>query len=717
MQAPAFHPALLACAVLSLGPGALAQHRLVTQGAGRLAIVAADGSVEWEMPWGPIHDLHVLPGGNLMVQRGTAEVVEIDVARRRVVWTHDSAASHPGAAVEVHAFQPLEDGRVMIAESGPARIVEIDRLGEVQHEIALEVDAPHPHTDTRLARKLASGNYLVCHEGDGVVREYDGESGALVWKFEVPLFDREPRDGHGPDSFGNKCFAAVRLPNGNTLVATGNGHSVLEVSPEGAVVWKLEQRDLPEITLAWVTTLEVLSNGNYVIGNCHAGPGQPLLVELDPKTKDVVWTFDGFEELGDDVSTSKLLDVGPDAELLARARRIHARVVTLDTHKDISADLAAEELPEDEREQERFLLRNDPTRWGSSQVDFPKMRAGGLDVAFFVVYVGQGPLTDEGFARAKEQALAKFDAIQRMARRFPDEIALATTPADVRRSAASGKLVACIGIENGYAMGSDPSLVAEFQRLGARYMSLTHNGHSQLGDSNTPEGEPLHGGLSDLGRRAIEEMNLHGIMVDVSHAGKQTMMKAVAHSRAPVIASHSGVAAVRAHGRNLDDEQLLALAENGGVIQCVAFASYVKDDSARREAIRELREELGLPPQRRRSTPIDESPEGLEKLRKLRAGAREIEARFPPANVADFVDHVDHAVRTIGIDHVAISSDFDGGGGVQGWNDASETFNVTLELVRRGYTEEEIAKLWSENTLRLWREVEEVASRLQAEGK
>ncbi|MDB5336502.1 MAG: hypothetical protein JWN70_2121, partial [Planctomycetaceae bacterium] len=173
-------------------------------------------------------------------------------------------------------------------------------------EFKLKVLHPHPHTDTRLARKLPSGHYLVCHEGDGFVREYDAE-GKVVWEYEVPLFGKEPKGGHGPEAFGNKCFAALRLANGNTLIATGNGHSVLEVTPKKEVVWKIEQRDLPGITLAWVTTLEVLSNGHYIVGNCHAGPGQPLVIEIDPKTKKVVWQLDAFEKFGNNVSNSQVL--------------------------------------------------------------------------------------------------------------------------------------------------------------------------------------------------------------------------------------------------------------------------------------------------------------------------------------------------------------------------------------------------------------------------
>jgi hypothetical protein len=206
----------------------------------------------------------------------------------------------------VHAFQPLDGGRMMIAESGPGRIIEIDREGKLLSEVKLKIEHRHPHTDTRLARKLASGNYLVCHEGDGVVREYD-PAGKIVWEYEVPLFGKEPRGGHGPEAWGNKCFCALRLASGNTLISTGNGHSVIEVTPEKKVVWQIAQNDLPNITLAWVTTLEVLPSGNYLLGNCHAGPRQPLLVEIEPKTKKVVWTFDQFDAFGNSVSNSKVL--------------------------------------------------------------------------------------------------------------------------------------------------------------------------------------------------------------------------------------------------------------------------------------------------------------------------------------------------------------------------------------------------------------------------
>lgn len=297
-------------ALAAIGTEAIAEHHLIVQGNKKLAIVGRDGRIEWEMPWGPIHDIHRLPGERVMVQQGPAKVVEIDLKTKEVVWSYDSAKENgnSGKPVEVHSFQPLDDGRVMIAESGPARIIEIDRGGRLLREVKLKTVRPSTHSDTRLVRKLSNGNYLVAHEADGTAREYDAD-GKIVWEFEVPFFGKEPKPGHGPEAFGNRLFAALRLPGGNTLIATGNGHSVIEVTPQKEVIWKIEQRELPGITLAWVTTLEVLPNGHLVLGNCHAGPGQPLLVEIDRKTKQVVWRFDQFETFGNSVSNSLLLDV------------------------------------------------------------------------------------------------------------------------------------------------------------------------------------------------------------------------------------------------------------------------------------------------------------------------------------------------------------------------------------------------------------------------
>ena len=293
----------LALAALLLVSSAHARDVLL-QGKGKLALWS-DGKVTWEMPWGGIHDIHRGDDGKIYVQKNMREVCAIDPERKEVVWSYDSSKSNgnDGKRLEVHAFQPLGGGKMMVVESGIGRIIEVDASGKLLKEVKLKVDHPDAHRDTRLARKLDNGHYLVCQEGDGAVREYDGE-GKLVWDFPVPMFGQEPKGGHGPEGFGNCTFSALRLKNGNTLLTTGNGHSVLEVTPAKEIVWKIAQKDLTGITLAWVTTLQVLPNGNYVIGNCHAGPGQPILIEVEPKTKKVVWQLDGFEEFGNDVSNT-----------------------------------------------------------------------------------------------------------------------------------------------------------------------------------------------------------------------------------------------------------------------------------------------------------------------------------------------------------------------------------------------------------------------------
>ena len=395
-----------------------------------------------------------------------------------------------------------------------------------------------------------------------------------------------------------------------------------------------------------------------------------------------------------------------DAALVARARAIHDRVIALDTHDDIN--------PRD------FTTERNYTQRLENQVNLPKMKEGGLDASFFIVYVGQGPLTTDGYAQAYRQAVEKFDAIHRLTTEIaPDQIELARTAADVRRIAGSGKKVALIGVENAYPLGTDLSRVKEFYDRGGRYMSLAHNGHSQFADSNTGErdGQWMHNGLSELGRQVIIELNRWGMMVDVSHPSKQANLQAIALSRAPVIASHSAARALADHSRNMDDEQLMALKKNGGVIQTVAFDSYVKikppESPERVAAVAALRKEFGLEGGGRRSAGGLPEARGTE----FRVRMAALDEQYPPppmATVRDFVDHIDYLVKKIGIDHVGISSDFDGGGGVKGWSGADETFNVTLELVRRGYSEGQIGKIWSGNLLRVMDEVQKVARDIQA---
>jgi len=273
----------------------------------RLAIVAPDGSLEWEMKVGAIHDAWVLPNGNILLQQGWTRIVEV-TPDKETVWEYDAGRmnGNEGKRVEVHAFQRLNNGLTMIVESGPARIIEVDRAGNIQHQVKLQVNHPSSHSDTRLVRKLANGHYLVAHESDGAVREYDG-TGAVVWEYEVPLFGKEQKGGHGPEAFGNSVFSAARLANGNTLIGGGNGHCVLEVTPQKEIVWKLEQNDLPGITLAWVTRVERLPNGNTRFGNCHAGPENPQFIEVTPEKK-VVWTFKDFKNFGNSMPVQAVLE-------------------------------------------------------------------------------------------------------------------------------------------------------------------------------------------------------------------------------------------------------------------------------------------------------------------------------------------------------------------------------------------------------------------------
>ena len=366
--------------------------------------------------------------------------------------------------------------------------------------------------------------------------------------------------------------------------------------------------------------------------------------------------------------------VETDEELVERARGIHERVLTLDTHDDINTDNFTAE---------RNYASDLPT-----QLTLPKMEAGGLDVAWLVVYTRQGPLDDEGYAAAYANAIDKFEAIHRLVNEYaPERTELALTSDDARRIVESGKKAIMIGVENAYSIGEDISRIEEFHARGARYISLAHTGPSQLSDAHSGEqdGNWLHDGLSELGRQAIAEMNRLGIMVDISHPSKASIMQTLEISRAPVIASHSAARGLSDVSRNLDDEQLRAVAENGGVVQTVALRRFINAEKA----------------------------EARQQAAEAAAEGEEIEA--PDVDVADFVDHIDYMVNLIGLNHVGISSDFDGGGGVAGWDDASETFNVTLELVRRGYTEEEIEKLWSGNLLRVLDEVQAIGARIQAE--
>lgn len=370
--------------------------------------------------------------------------------------------------------------------------------------------------------------------------------------------------------------------------------------------------------------------------------------------------------------------------------------LTIDTHVDI---------PDTYMRESRFDVGTET----DLRVDLGKMERGGLDAAFFVVYVEQGPLTAEGYATAMATAEQKYSAIELMLERYPDRIRLATTPDAVIANHDAGLLSAMIGIENGYSLGRQLDLLDAAFARGARYVGLTHTGHNAICTSSgaRPEfGDVPAGdrGLSGFGRSVVRRANALGMMVDVSHASDACVRDVLAASAAPVIASHSSARALVDHPRNLSDDLLRAIARHGGVVQAVAYREFVKADPARAQAEAELQGRVAA---EAGATEYDSVLHGA--LPTAVDGMRDIEARFPMATLEDYVDHIAHMVRVAGIDHVGIASDFDGGGQVTGWSDASETANVTAALRARGFDEAAISKVWGGNLLRVWRAAEEVA--------
>ncbi len=387
-----------------------------------------------------------------------------------------------------------------------------------------------------------------------------------------------------------------------------------------------------------------------------------------------------------------------DEKLVQKARAIHERAITIDTHVDIPGA--------------NYDPGVDNPR---TKCNLPKMEKGGLKGVFLAVYVGQNAqLNEQTYKAAYDQAIAKFNAAHNVAEKlYPNRCELAFSPADVRRIAKTGKRVLMIGIENGFVIGTDLSLIKKYYDLGARYITLSHSGDNQICDSAT-NSRKLNNGLSPFGKQVVAAMNRLGIMVDVSHIGEKSYWDVIAATKAPIIASHSGCRAVCDSPRNLTDDQLRALKKNGGVIQIVALGSYLKSESPERaKAIAALRAEIGMSrfntSERRNWTP-EQQAEYAKLNQTFQSRVKEVDAKYPPATIKDFVDHIDHAVKIVGIDHVGIGTDFDGGGGVPGFNDDSDAPNVTLELVKRGYSEKDIDKIWGGNLLRVWEEVAKKAA-------
>ena len=381
-----------------------------------------------------------------------------------------------------------------------------------------------------------------------------------------------------------------------------------------------------------------------------------------------------------------------------------ARPLTLDTHVDI---------PLDYMRQPRYDAGGDSVL----QVDLGKMERGGLDAAFFVIYVGQGPLTAEGYADAVAQAERKYSAIELLLAKNPDRIRAATTPQQVRDNHAQGLLSAMIGIENGYSLGHDLARIDAAYARGARYLGLVHAGNNDLCTSSAPnvdKGEPAWGsagdtGMSEFGRAAVARANALGIMVDISHASDNCMRDALAASKAPIIASHSSARALVDHKRNIPDDLLRAIAAKGGVIQAVAYKEFVKNDPARAAAEKALQEQVA-----KQAGDVEYDGEKHDALPAMIEGMARIQQQHPLATLDEYLDHVEHIARVAGIDHVGIAADFDGGGGITGWMDASQTGNVSAGLRKRGYSEADIGKILGGNLLRTWQAVIDEAAREQA---
>ena len=378
-----------------------------------------------------------------------------------------------------------------------------------------------------------------------------------------------------------------------------------------------------------------------------------------------------------------------EEQLVKKADKIHASVLTVDTHCDTPLDIM----------QDNFDLG---VRHNEGCVDFPRMKEGGLDAEFFAVFIGQGPRNDSTFDIMHNRALEIFDAVHKNVSANAAMAEIVLTSDDAYRLKKDGKIAAFIGVENGYPIGKDISRVKQYYENGARYITLCHTRNNDICDSSTDPRGSEHNGLSELGRDVVKEMNRVGMMVDVSHISDKSFYDVLKVTAVPVIASHSSCKALCESERNLDDDMLLALRENGGVIQICILSNYLKTPEKNPEMeakLAELRKKYG---------DYNELSDDQKKL--MRGEYREIQKRYEKlATVKDAVDHIDHVVQVIGIDFVGIGTDFDGGGGIEGCRTVAEMKNITIELLRRGYSRADIQKIWGGNVMRVLRKTEEYA--------
>ena len=389
-----------------------------------------------------------------------------------------------------------------------------------------------------------------------------------------------------------------------------------------------------------------------------------------------------------------------ESELIERALLIHKKVLTLDTHADTPLRMIEPGFSMSDR--------HDPNETGS-KVDYPRMIEGGLDAIFFAAFVAQDIRDDKGNFRAKNLCIQMIDSILSSIQQNSDVVGLALNPEDAYSLEKEGKRAIYIGIENGYPIGEDLSNIETYYKKGVRYITLVHSSNNDLADSATDPAGPEHNGISEFGSKVVKEMNRLGIMVDVSHGSDAVFYDAIKISKAPIIATHSNARSVTNHKRNMTDDMLKLIAKNGGVVQLTMLSNYLRDPVPNITAEKLKKELLSS------IKPIDQMTT-LEK-ETMRKRLNEIDDNYPiaPANLKNVVDHIDHIVNVAGIDHVGIGCDFDGGGGINGVFDVSQVMNITIELVKRGYNEDQIAKIWGGNLIRVFSEVQTIARKIKSD--
>ena len=385
------------------------------------------------------------------------------------------------------------------------------------------------------------------------------------------------------------------------------------------------------------------------------------------------------------------------------ARAVHDKVLTVDTHCDTPMRML--------REDWNIADRHEPGQRGSGLIDLPRMKEGGLDALFFAVFIGQGPRTPEATKAATDRAFRTLEALHKMCDDNPETVELALIPDDAYRLEKEGKRAAFIGMENGYPIGTDLSLVEKFYDQGVRYITLCHSSDNDICDSSTDRQGHEDNGLTEFGKKVVAECNRLGIMVDLSHVSDQTFYDVIEYSKAPVIASHSSVRALCDHPRNLSDDMLGLLAEKNGVIQITLVSSFLRKEEPnpeRDKALQEIQDKYG---------PYREIKDE-ETMAKLREEYMAVMEKYPrqQATLEDLGDHIDYVVDLIGIDHVGIGTDFDGGGSIEGCSDVSQMCNITEELLHRGYSEADIQKIWGGNIMRVFDQVIDISKTLNTEG-